>query len=87
LCTYFYCFVVVLLFCVFYVLYLFCCYSFLCTFIFVCTSVGLLPPCESPIAVSNSNNNNNNTFYVDPTCYNFIRLSYIIVINVELTEI
>jgi hypothetical protein len=37
-------------------------------FIFVCTSVGLLPPGESPIAVSNhdddddddDNNNNNN---------------------------
>jgi hypothetical protein len=32
----------------------------LCIFIFVCTSVGLLPPGESPNAVSNSNNNNNN---------------------------
>jgi hypothetical protein len=32
----------------------------LCIFIFVCTSVGLLPPGESPIAVSNNNNNNNN---------------------------
>jgi hypothetical protein len=36
----------------------------LCIFIFVCTSVGLLPPGESPIAVSSSssssNNNNNN---------------------------
>jgi hypothetical protein len=29
-------------------------------FIFVCTSVGLLPPGESPIAVNNNNNNNNN---------------------------
>ena len=29
----------------------------LCIFIFVCTSVGLLPPSESPIAVSNNNNN------------------------------
>jgi hypothetical protein len=29
-------------------------------FIFVCTSVGLLPLGESPIAVSNNNNNNNN---------------------------
>ena len=27
----------------------------LCIFIFVCTSVGLLPPGESPIAVSNNN--------------------------------
>ena len=26
----------------------------LCIFIFVCTSVGLLPPGESPIAVSNN---------------------------------
>jgi hypothetical protein len=32
----------------------------LCIFIFVCTSVGLLPPGGSPIAVSSSNNNNNN---------------------------
>jgi hypothetical protein len=40
LCTYLYCFVF------FYVL---------CIFIFVCTSVGLLPPGESPIAVSNNN--------------------------------
>ena len=42
---------------------LFCCYSCfvaLCVFIFVCTSVELLPPGESPIAVSNNNNNNNN---------------------------
>ena len=31
----------------------------LCIFIFVCTSVGLLPPGESPTAVSNNNNNNN----------------------------
>ena len=28
----------------------------LCIFIFVCTSVGLLPPGESPTAVSNNNN-------------------------------
>jgi hypothetical protein len=34
-------------------------------FIFVCTSVGLLPPGESPIAVSN-NNNIKLTFYLDP---------------------
>jgi hypothetical protein len=27
-----------------------------CVFIFVCTSVGLLPPGERPIAVSNNNN-------------------------------
>jgi hypothetical protein len=34
---------------------------------FVCTSVGLLPPGESPIAVNNNNNNNNNNakFQVD----------------------
>jgi hypothetical protein len=31
----------------------------LCVFISVCTSVGLLPPGESPIAVGNNNNNNN----------------------------
>ena len=38
------------------------CYRFvvLCIFIFVCTSVGLLPPGESPIAVSSSSSNNNN---------------------------
>jgi hypothetical protein len=29
---------------------------------FVCTSVGLLPPGESPIAASNNNNNNNNKY-------------------------
>jgi hypothetical protein len=29
-------------------------------FIFVCTSVGLLPQGESPIAASSNNNNNNN---------------------------
>jgi hypothetical protein len=33
----------------------------LCIFIFVCTSVGPLPPGESPVAVSN---NNNIIFYV-----------------------
>ena len=27
----------------------------MCIFIFVCTNVGLLPPGESPIAVSNNN--------------------------------
>ena len=54
-------FIVLLLFCVF---FMFCsCFVVivvLCIFIFVCTSVGLLPPGESPIAVSNNNNNNNN---------------------------
>jgi hypothetical protein len=29
-------------------------------FSFVCTSAGLLPPGESPSAVSNNSNNNNN---------------------------
>jgi hypothetical protein len=48
LCTYLYCFVVILLFCV---------------FLFVCTSVALLPPGESPIAVNNKKNNNNNYYY------------------------
>ena len=48
---YFYCFVVVLLSCYFVVV--------LCIFIFVCTSVGLLPPGESQIAVSNNNKNQN----------------------------
>jgi hypothetical protein len=67
LCTYFYCFVVILLF---YVSFIFCsCFVVivvLCIPIFVCTSVGLLPPGESPIAASSSssssssNNNNNN---------------------------
>jgi uncharacterized protein YpmS len=33
-------------------------------FIFVCTSVRLLPPGESPIAVNNNNNNNNKEFSV-----------------------
>jgi hypothetical protein len=37
--VYFYCFVVILLFCV---------------VTFVCTNVGLLPPAETPIAVSSS---------------------------------
>jgi hypothetical protein len=32
----------------------------LCIFIFVCSSVGLLPLGESPIAVSSSSSNNNN---------------------------
>ena len=58
LCTYLYCFAVIL----FYVILLFC-----VIFIFVCTSVELLVPGESPIAVSSSSsssssskNNNNN---------------------------
>jgi hypothetical protein len=39
---------------------MFCsCFLVLCIFIFACTSVALLPPGESPIAVSNNNNNNN----------------------------
>jgi hypothetical protein len=45
LCVYLYCFVVIVV---------------VCIFIFVCTSVGLLPSGENPIAVSNNNNNNNN---------------------------
>ena len=36
------------------------CFVVLCIFIFVCTSAGLLPPAESPIAVNNNNNNNKN---------------------------
>ena len=44
--THLYCFVVIL-FC-----FLFCsCFVVLSIFIFVCTTVGLLPPDESPIAV------------------------------------
>ena len=58
LCTYLYTFVLLLLFCV---ILMFCsCFVVLCIFIFVCTSVGLLPPGESPIAISNNNNNINN---------------------------
>jgi hypothetical protein len=63
LCAYLYCFVVILLFCV--ILMFYSCFVVtvvcvvLCIFIFVFTSVGLLPPGESPIAVSNNNNNNN----------------------------
>jgi hypothetical protein len=50
LCFYLYCFVVILLFCV---ILMFCsCFVVLCIFSFVCTSVGLLPPDERPIAVS-----------------------------------
>ena len=51
LCTYLFCFVVILLFCV--------------IFIFVCTNVGLLPPGESAIAVSSSSSSSSsksNTF-------------------------
>jgi hypothetical protein len=62
LCTYLYCFVVILLF------YVFLCFVVivvLCIFNFVCTSVGLLPPGESPIAVSN--NNNSTLFRLSPT--------------------
>jgi hypothetical protein len=66
LCTYLYCFAVILLFYVFLCFIVFFCFysSFVyfvlctfvsCTFVFVCTSVGLLPPGESPIAVSNNN--------------------------------
>jgi hypothetical protein len=33
--------------------------------IFVCTSVGLLPPGESPIAVSNNNNVNFYRYFED----------------------
>ena len=46
----------------------------LCIFIFVCTSVGLLPPGESPIAVSNNNN-----IYVNYMCifWNYNLSSYL----------
>ena len=34
---------------------MFCsCFVVLCIFVFVCTSVGLLPPSESPIAVTSN---------------------------------
>jgi hypothetical protein len=52
--TYIYCVLFVylsLLFCSYFVLR-FLCFVVMCIFIFVCTSVGLLPPGESPIAVS-----------------------------------
>jgi hypothetical protein len=58
LCTYLYCFVVILLFYVLCFVVFFVVMVVLCIFISVCTSVGLLPPGESPIAVSNNNNNN-----------------------------
>jgi hypothetical protein len=52
-----------LLFCSYFVVlcfYIFCSFFVvivvLCIFTFVCTSVGLLPPGESPNAVSNNNN-------------------------------
>ena len=49
LCIYLYCFVVMLMFCV---ILMFCsCFIVLCIFSFVCTSVGLLPPGESPIVI------------------------------------
>jgi hypothetical protein len=61
LCTYLCCFVVILLFCV---ILMFCiCFVVivvLCIFIFVCTNVELLPPGESPIAVSSSSSSSNN---------------------------
>jgi hypothetical protein len=47
--------------------FLFCSYFVvivvLCIFIFVCTSVGLLPSGVSRIAVNNNNNNNVNSFF------------------------
>ena len=56
ICIYIFCVLFVylsLLFCSYFVV--------LCIFIFVCTSVGLLPPGESPIAVSSSSNSSNLT--------------------------
>jgi hypothetical protein len=47
-----------LLFCSYFVVLCFLCFVVvLCIFIFVRTSVGLLPPGESLIAVNNNNNN------------------------------
>ena len=41
---------------------LFCSYFVvLCIFIFVCTSIGPLPPGESPIAVSSSSSSSNSS--------------------------
>ena len=52
LCNYLYYFVVILLFHVILIFFSsFVVIVVLCIFIFVCTSVGLLPPSESPIAV------------------------------------
>jgi hypothetical protein len=55
--TYIYCVLFVylsLLFCSYFVVLCFVVIVVLCIFIFVCTSVELLPPGESPIAVSNN---------------------------------
>jgi hypothetical protein len=53
-----------LLFCSYFVVlcfFMFCsCFVILYIFIFVCTSVGLLPPGESPIAVSSSSSSSSN---------------------------
>jgi hypothetical protein len=62
--TYIYCVLFVylsLLFCSCFVVLCFLCFVVivvLCIFIFVCTSVGLLPLGESPIAISKNDNNN-----------------------------
>ena len=53
-----------LLFCSYFVVLCFLCFVVvLCIFIFVCTGVGLLPPGESPNAVSDDNNNIKHTLY------------------------
>ena len=89
LCTYLYCFVVILLFCVILCFVSFCCFVLFCIlcyfvvlchfvvlcyfvfcvillfcviFIFVCTSAGLLPPGESPIAVSSSSSSSSSSY-------------------------
>ena len=67
--TYIYCVLSVylsLLFCSYFVVLCFFIFVLvLCIFIFVCTSVGLLPPGESPIAVSNNNNVNFYRYFED----------------------
>jgi hypothetical protein len=46
---------------------MFCsCFVVLCIFIFVCTCVGLLPPGENPIAVSNNNSSSSSTGFYNP---------------------
>jgi hypothetical protein len=54
-CSYLYSFVFIFCFALFKFCICFVVIVVLCIFIFVCTSVGLLPPGESPIAVSSNN--------------------------------
>ena len=56
---YFLCFFCALFFCVVFIFVVLCCFCFI-----VCTSVGLLPPAENPIAVSSSSSSSNLLFIV-----------------------